>query len=216
MMELYPVMIRLAGRRVTVIGAGEVALRKVGDLLSCGAQVRVIAPAMRADFDGLARDYGPSLALIMREYRAGDLEGSLLAVSATNDAAVNRAVYAEAMQRGILINAVDDPPNCSFFIPSSYRAGDLTVAVSTGGASPPLAARLRRELQKYVPEDIATLLEALKQARHILHSTESFAHLDADARGRLLKAIVHDDALLKELRDAFEQGQLESFLQGGL
>jgi precorrin-2 dehydrogenase/sirohydrochlorin ferrochelatase len=213
-MELYPVMVQLEGRRVTVIGAGEVALRKVGDLLSCGAQLCVIASAMHAGFAGLAEEYGDRLSLMLREYRSGDLEGSLLAVAATDDTDVNRAVFAEAQKRNILINAVDDPPNCSFFVPSSFRKGDFLLSISTGGASPAIAARLCRELQGHIPEHIDSLLKALAEARAVLKDGSCFAHLDTGMRGEILKAIVNDDVRLEQLRSAFEQGTIASFLQG--
>jgi len=211
-MELYPVMIRLAGRRVTVIGAGGVALRKVGDLLRCGAQVRVIAPVIHADFTGLAEEYGDRLEILPREYRAGDIIGSLLVISATDDETVNRTVFAEARERSILMNAVDDPPNCSFIVPSTYRRGDLIISISTGGASPALAARLQRELQKHIPEHIDIILKALNEARQMLKHGVPFAHLDTVRRGEILKALVNDDGRLEELRIAFEQERLESFL----
>lgn len=212
MMELYPVMVQLEGRCVTVIGAGEVALRKVGDLLRCGAQVCVIAPSVHAGFNGLVKGYGNQLEILHREYRAGDIAGSLLVFSATDDETVNRAVFAEARERSILMNAVDDPPNCSFIVPSSYRKGDLTVCISTGGASPALAARLQRELQKHIPEDIDSMLEALNEARRMLKNGGPFVHLDTVRRGEILKTIVNDDGRLEELRIAFDQGGLEGFL----
>jgi precorrin-2 dehydrogenase/sirohydrochlorin ferrochelatase len=215
-MELYPVMIRLAGRRVTVIGAGEVALRKVGDLLNCGAQVRVIAPAMHADFAGLAQEYGASLSLIAREYRNGDIDGSLLVVAATGDTDVNEAVFIEAHKQNILINAVDDPSNCSFFVPASFRQGAFLLSVSTGGASPAMAARLCRELQEHIPGHIDTVLQALAEARDVMKHDSRFAHLDTHARAALLKSFVGDDARLEQLRSAFEQGTIASFLHGCL
>jgi precorrin-2 dehydrogenase/sirohydrochlorin ferrochelatase len=215
-MELYPVMVQLEGRRVTVVGAGEVGLRKAGDLLSCGAQVRVIAPSVHAGFAGLAEDYGDQLEILQREYRAGDIIGSLLVFSATDDETVNRTVFVEARERSILMNAVDDPPNCSFIVPSSYRKGDLTLCISTGGASPAMAARLQRELQGHIPKDIDSMLEALNEARQLLKGSTSFAHLNTVSRGEILKTIVDDDARLEELRIAFERGSVESFLLGVL
>jgi len=215
-MELYPVMINLAGCHVSVIGAGEVSLRKVADLLCCGARVTVIAPFIHDGFAGLAEEYGKRLVMIPREYRHGDIGDALLVFSATDDATVNRAVFAEARERATLINSVDDPSNCSFFLPSSYRKGDLIMSLSTGGASPALAARLRRELQQYIPEHIDSILEALKAARLMLKNCGSFEGLDTVRRGEILKLIVNDNARLDELRVAFEQGQLEAFLYGFL
>ncbi len=216
MMELYSVMIDLAGRRVTVVGAGEVALRKVGDLLRCGARVNVIAPSMHEGFADLAEEYGTKLVMTAREYCRGDLGDSLLVFSATDDANVNRAVFEEAREHAILVNAADDPPNCSFFLPSSYRSGDLIMSISTGGASPAMAARLRRVLQKHIPENIDTLLEALKAARQMLKSGGSFNHLNTVTRGEIMKLIVNDDARLEALQIAYDRGDLETCLLGFL
>jgi len=215
-MALYPIMIELAGCRVTVIGAGEVSLRKVTDLLRCGAQVSVIAPSMHEGFVALAEDYGDWLIMIQREYRSGDAADSLLVFTTTDDAAVNQAVFAEACERATLINSADDPSNCSFFLPSSYCKGDLVLCLSTSGASPALAARLRRGLQEHIPENIDTTLEALNAARQMLKSSESFSHLDTIGRGEILKLIVNDDARLEELRISYERGSLEACLLGFL
>jgi len=214
--ELYPIMIDLKGRRVTVIGGGAVALRKAEDLLRCGARVHIIAPRMHAGFGRLAEQYGDQLEVAAREYQHGDIGESLLVIAATDDAAVNRAVFTEARERSILINAVDDPPNCSFFLPSSYCKGDLIMSLSTGGASPAMAARLRRELQKHIPDTIDATLEALNEARSILKKGASFGQIDTAARGQILKSIVNDDVRLDELRAAFEHGGLEDFLLGFL
>jgi len=215
-MERYPIMIDLAGRPVTAIGAGEVALRKVADLLRCGACVTVIAPSMHEGFADLAEEYGEQLVITAREYRQGDIADSLLAFSATDDEKVNRAVFSEARKRSILVNSADDPSNCSFFLPSSYRQGDLVMSISTGGASPAMAARLRRTLQTHIPENIDTILETLNAARLMLKNGAPFLHLDTVRRGKILKSIVNDDACLEELRIAYECGDLETCLQGFL
>jgi precorrin-2 dehydrogenase/sirohydrochlorin ferrochelatase len=215
-MERYPIMIDLTGRRVTVFGAGEVSLRKVTDLLRCGACVIVIAPSMHDGFADLAEEYGEQLVMTPREYRHGDIGDSLLAFSATDDEAVNRAVFTEARERSILVNSADDPSNCSFFLPSSYREGDLVMSISTGGASPAMAARLRRTLQKHIPESIDIILEALNAARLMLKNGAPFLHLDTVRRGQILKSIVNDDACLEELRIAYERQGLEACLLGFL
>ena len=138
---------------------------------------------MHAGFAGLAEDYGDRLALLPREYCYGDICDSLLVFAATNDETVNRSVFNEARERMILVNSADDPSNCSFFLHSSYRKGDLIMSISTGGASPALAARLRRELQKHIPEHIDTILKALNEARQMLKNSGPFMHLDTVRRG---------------------------------
>ncbi len=165
-MHTYPLnLINLATRKAVVIGGGEVALRKVEGLLAASAQVTVISPALT---DGLAvLSAGGKIAFIPRAYREGDLAGAWLAIAATDDPAVNQAVFAEAERRGCLVNVVDDPAHSNFIVPAVVRRGAVTVAVSTGGASPALARRLRDQLAEIVgPEygDLAALLAELRPA----------------------------------------------------
>ena len=211
-MPLYPVMLNLENRRVVIIGGGEVALRKARDLLEAGAVVRVIAPAVHDDIKTLAGPYGASLEIVQRPYLPGDLAAAALVFSATNTGAVNRAVFEEARERNIFINAVDDPPNCSFFIPSFIKKGDLIFALSTSGKSPALAARLRREIEKHIPENIEQMLAALAEIRDLLKSGKEYAQLNSSERGRLLKRIVNNDALLREAVAASDSGRLDQFL----
>ena len=135
----YPVFLDLAGVPVLVVGGGPVALRKVLGLVKAGAAVTVIAPDV---VDGVAE-----IATVeQRPYATGDLTGFQLVVSATNDPTVNAKVAADARDAGIFINSADDPDNCTFILPAIARRGPITVAISTGGASPALAGRLRDEI----------------------------------------------------------------------
>ena len=211
-MQLYPVMLNLENRRVVIIGGGTVALRKAGDLLEAGAHVLVIAPEVHGEFQALAGAYGTKLDVLQRPYRAGDLAEAALAFSATSDADVNRAVFTEARDRNIFINAVDDPPNCSFFIPSFIKRGDLILALSTSGTSPAMAARLRREIEKHIPEDIELILAALSRIRELLRSGEDYAALSSPERGRILRLIVNSDAVLQEAVRASASDSLPLFL----
>jgi precorrin-2 dehydrogenase / sirohydrochlorin ferrochelatase len=211
-MQLYPVMLNLEKRRVVIIGGGDVALRKTRDLLEAGAHVLVIAPQVHDDIHALAGAYGASLEIVQRPYQAGDLAAADLVFSATNNGAVNRAVFEEARQHTVFINSVDDPPNCSFFIPSFIRKGDLILALSTSGKSPALAARLRRELEKHIPEDIELMLAALAEIRELLQSGKDYAQLSSSERGKLLKLIVNSDALMQEAVTASTSGCLHQFL----
>ncbi len=211
-MQLYPVMLNLENRRVVIIGGGDVALRKARDLLEAGAHVLVIAPDVHEEFKDLAGLYGTSLKILQRPYQPGDLADAALVFAATSNTDVNRAVFTEAQERNIFINAVDDPPNCSFFTPSFIKKGGLILTLSTSGKSPALAARLRREIEKYIPEDIELKLAALAEIRELLKSDKEYAQLSSSERGRLLKLIVNNDALLKEAVAAFGSGGLRQFL----
>ena len=130
-MPLFPIFLKLTGRPCIVIGGGNLAESKI---------------------DSLRAEAG-EIVWHQRAYAAGDLAGQFLAVAATSDAAVNRAVFAEAEAAGILVNAVDDPPFCDFYFPSVVRRGDLQIAISTAGASPALAQRLRKEIDALLPLD---------------------------------------------------------------
>ncbi len=159
----FPVFLDLEGRRVTVIGGGEVALRKVEKLLASGAVVTVIAPQL----DRRLRDLAAvgQVVLEPREYRSGDLEGSFLVVAATSDEDINRAVAAEASRLNLLANVVDAPELCNFIVPSTIQREGLTLAISTGGMSPALAKQLRRKLEELLVPEYGPFLQLLASLR---------------------------------------------------
>jgi siroheme synthase-like protein len=138
----YPVFLDLAGRSVLVVGAGPVALRKTRGLLEAGARVTVVAPEWLPEFEPLA------VRLEQRRFRISDLDGAFLVFAATNDRRVNRRIGDGAKRRGIPVNVADRAAECDFIVPARVRRGRLQAAVSTGGANPRLAARLRRELER--------------------------------------------------------------------
>jgi precorrin-2 dehydrogenase/sirohydrochlorin ferrochelatase len=161
----YPIcLVGLENRRAVVIGGGKVAARKAQALLESGASVAAISPQFSAEFVRLAEPQA-RLELVRRPYRAGDLAGAFLVVAATDDPPVNRAVWGEALQRGCLVNVVDDPEHSNFILPAVVQRGEVKVAVTTGGASPALARRLREKLEALIgPEygDLARLLAELR------------------------------------------------------
>ena len=145
MTAYYPVYLNLQNRRCVIIGGGTVAEGKITRLRESGAVIGVVSPDATPGIRQMAAD--GILRWEPRTYRPGDLEGAFIAIAATNDREVNRAIYKEAETRGVMLNAVDDPPNCSFIAPSIVQRGPVTVAISTGGASPALARKLRESLQ---------------------------------------------------------------------
>lgn len=211
-MKLYPIMVNMNGKPAVIVGGGEVAARKVSDLIEAGALVKVISPEFHEDIIKTADSYKDKVVLLKRKYGKNDLQGAFIVFSATNDSAVNAEVFREAEERGILINAVDDPPNCSFYVPSFVRKGDLLFALSTGGASPAMAARLRREIEKHIPEDIDLILEKLKIARALLKEDECFSCIDSSERGKILKKIVSDDTLLNSINSCSDADMIEFLL----
>jgi precorrin-2 dehydrogenase/sirohydrochlorin ferrochelatase len=156
----YPVNLVLDGRRCLVVGGGKIALRKVEGLLACGGRVTVVAPRITPELRALA-----DVMTEERPWRPDDLDGMWLVIAATDDPAVNGAVYAEGQRRGVWVNGADDPANCSFTLPSVVRRGDLQVTVSTGGRSPALASWLRRRLEGEIGPEYAVLLDLLATER---------------------------------------------------
>ena len=162
-MALFPMFLKLTARHCTVIGAGNLAESKIESLRAAHARVTVIAPEARPRIVELAE--AGEVEWKRREYVSGDLAGQFLVVAATNDPAVNRAVYHEAVESNVLCNAVDDPPFCDFYFPSVVRRGDLQIAISTAGASPALAQRLRKEINSQLPLDVGDWLTDLGNLR---------------------------------------------------
>ena len=170
-----------------MIGGGDIAASKIDSLRAAEARVTVIAPAASARIAEMA-ELG-EIVWHRREYKRGDLAGQFLAVAATNDAAVNRAVFADAEAAGILINAVDDPPFCDFYFPSVVRRGDLQIAISTAGASPALAQRLRKEIDALLPLDAGEWLAELGNLRREILQREP----SNEARRELLHQLASRD-----------------------
>lgn len=162
-MPLFPIFLKLADRPCIVIGAGNLAESKIESMQAASARVTVIAPAASARIVAMAES--GEVTWHQREYAAGDLAGQFLVIAATDNPAVNRAVFAEAQAAEILVNAVDDPPFCEFYFPSVVRRGDLQIAISTAGASPALAQRLRKEINALLPLDTGDWLTELGNLR---------------------------------------------------
>jgi len=163
-MRYYPICVDMAGRACLVVGGGAVAERKASGLLESDARVTVVSPALTARLEAWAREW--QIRAIRRGYEPGDLADQSLVFVATDDGAVNATVAADARAAGVLINAADDPAHCDFILPAVLTRGALTVAVSTGGASPALSRAVRDELETHFDrEDYASLLEVAADAR---------------------------------------------------
>jgi len=159
----YIACLKLTGRRCLVVGAGLIALEKVEGLLACDASVTIVAPdavpALRALVDE------GSIEWFAREYVAADLEGTFMVIAATDDTDTNIRVYDDAEARAMLVNVVDVPPLCNFILPAIVRTGPLAIAISTAGASPALAKRMKREISELFGEPYARLAVMLNDAR---------------------------------------------------
>jgi siroheme synthase-like protein len=159
----YIACLRLTGRRCVVVGGGDVGLEKVEGLLACDADVTLVAPEAHPALQQLA-DEG-SIKWVARSYEERDLEGALIVIAATNDTDVNIQVFDDAERRAMLVNVVDVPPLCNFILPAIVRTGPLAIAISTAGASPALAKRMKREVSELFGEPYAMLAVLLNDAR---------------------------------------------------
>jgi precorrin-2 dehydrogenase / sirohydrochlorin ferrochelatase len=159
----YIACLKLTGRRCVVVGGGEIGLEKVEGLLACDGRVVLIAPGAVPELEALAAE--GSIEWIRREYRTGDLEATFIAIAATDDTDVNIRVYEDAERRAMLVNIVDVPPLCNFILPAIVRTGPLAIAISTAGASPALAKRIKREIAESFGEPYARLAVLLNEVR---------------------------------------------------
>lgn len=160
----YPLtLVGLTESRCVVIGGGEVAARKVDALLAAGARPVVISPDLCSALR--ARAGAGEIEAVSRGYRRGDLAGARLVIAATDDAAVNEAVWQEAQEAGCLANVVDDPARCNFHVPATVRRGALTLAIATGGQAPALARRIRQDLEAQFDAAYGSYLALLGEVR---------------------------------------------------
>ena len=187
-MSLFPMFLKLEGRKCLVVGAGTIGEPKIRSLLVSGACVKVIALEARAAVQGWAR--AGVITWEVREFEAKDLDDVFLVVAATSLPLVNEAVFREAKLRRILCNAVDDPERCDFFYGALVRRGHLQVAISTGGQSPALAQRLRREFEARIRPEYAGWLERLGQMRRKLLA----GRLTPERRRKLLHRLASERA----------------------
>lgn len=160
----YIACLKLTGRRCLVVGGGEIGLEKVEGLLACDATVVLIAPDAVPELRQLAAE--GSIEWLERDYAGpADLEKTFIAIASTDDTEVNIAVYRDAEERAMLVNIVDVPPLCNFILPAIVRTGPLAIAISTAGASPALAKRIKRQIAEEFGEPYARLAVLLNEAR---------------------------------------------------
>lgn len=198
-MRYYPMFVNLEDKACLVIGAGEVGVRKIGTLLRCGAgTVRIIDTA----------EAGPELRELLkdsravferREFRDGDLDGVFVVIASTSDEALNWRISNLCRQQGILCNIVDQPEKCSFIVPAMVTQGDLTLAISTGGQSPALAKRLRKDLSEFFGAEYGQFLLVMGRLRPLmldlgLDTGENTAVFRAVVESGLLEALGARDA----------------------
>jgi precorrin-2 dehydrogenase / sirohydrochlorin ferrochelatase len=173
----YSIVVRLDGRRVLVVGGGQIALRKTIGLLRSSASVTVVSPDFVDGFESLE-----GVTRVRRRYESSDVDGVWLVIAATNDPLVQRQVFDDAERVGVFVNAVDDPDRCSFILPAVVRRGPVIVSVSTQGRSPTLAGQLRDRLADALPDDLERITDDVSQRRRDIQargeSTEDTAWPD--------------------------------------
>jgi len=199
MARLYPMYVSLEGRKTVVIGGGKVAQRKVEVLLECGAAVAVISPEVTeilTNWEGQGR-----VRIKKRGFQAGDTAGAWLVIAASGEEEVNRRVFAEAEESGIFCNVVDVPELCSFQVPAVVQRGPMQIAVSTGGVSPALAKRVRKELEAEFGPWYEVFLAGLSELREHI---KAIYPQDQGKRARIFKGFVNSEALEK-LREGEEE-----------
>ena len=199
MTSLFPMFVKLAGRQVLVVGAGQVGEQKISGLLETGARVRVVA----LDATATVRDWARQgkVELDLRAFANDDLHGAFLVVVATSSRTLNERIDGEAQRLGILCNVVDVPDLCDFFYPSVVRRGDLQIAVSTTGQSPSLAQKIRQQLEKQFGPGYATWVAELGETRKLILASD----LDKERKLDLLHSLASREAVeaaLVEHREA--------------
>ena len=159
----YIACLRLTGRKCLVVGGGDIGLEKIEGLLACDGEVVVVAPDACEAVRELAAE--GSITWEQRQFEPADLDGKFMVIAATNDTDVNIAVYEVAEERAMLVNVVDVPSLCNFILPAIVRTGPLAIAISTAGASPALAKRIKREISESFGEAYAELAGILNDER---------------------------------------------------
>ncbi len=204
----YIACLKLKGRRCLVVGGGDIGLEKVEGLLACDADVTLIAPIAHPELESLAAE--GSIAWEKRAYAGvADLEGAFMAIAATDDSEVNICVFDDAERRAMLVNVVDVPPLCNFILPAILRTGPLAIAISTAGASPALAKRMKREVAELFGEEYARLAVILNDARGWAKGTLP-TYQD---RKQFFEGIVNGDPDPVELLRAGEEVQVVALVE---
>jgi precorrin-2 dehydrogenase / sirohydrochlorin ferrochelatase len=210
-MKTYPVcLVNLEDQHMVLIGGGKVAARKAMALLEAGAQLTAISPDFVEEFSLLAEKY-TALCLVKRPYQDGDLDGAFLAIAATDAPEINRAVWDEARRRGCLVNVVDDPQHCNFIVPAVLQRGEIKIAISTGGASPALARRLKERLDQVVVPEYAGLADLLAELRPELIARYPAGEARLDAALRLVDADLLD--VLRQQGRSAAQARAQQMLE---
>jgi len=189
MSNLFPMFLKLEGKRCLVVGAGNVGEPKIGGLIDTGAHIRVIALRASETVQGWAQ--AGKISLELRAFDADDLDVTFLAVVATASRALNESIYRVAQRRGVLCNVVDVPEYCDFYYPAVVRRGDLQIAISTNGRSPSLSQKLRQQLDRQFGPGYAQWVAELGATRKLVMASD----LDPERKKELLHSLASREAV---------------------
>jgi precorrin-2 dehydrogenase/sirohydrochlorin ferrochelatase len=196
MSGLFPMFVKLEGKRCLVVGAGKVGEPKIGGLIETGACIRVIALQASETVQGWAQ--AGKISLELRAFDAEDLDGTFLAIVATASRVLNESIYREAQRRAVLCNVVDDPEYCDFYYPAVVRRGDLQIAISTNGQSPSLAQKLRQQLERQFGPGYARWVAELGETRKLVLASD----LDLERKSELLHSLASREAVKAALAES--------------
>ncbi|MGO4886971.1 NAD(P)-binding protein [Anaerobacillus sp. MEB173] len=202
MKQNYPVLLNLDGRKIIVIGGGTIAERKVQGILETGAMVDVVSPDITEELKRLVSE--KKITWKQKEFKKKDLEDAFIVIAATNNSNINKCVYDSILPHQ-LINIVDRPDLCSFHVPSVIRRGKLVITVSTSGASPSLAKRIRKDLEKTYDEKYESFVEFLDWARQLVLAEIE----DAAMKKELLASLTEPSILTMRNRKEVFLGRLQ-------
>jgi len=193
--DLFPMFMKLAGKRCLVVGAGKVGAPKIGGLIETGAHVHVVTTEAASEVCEWAE--AGKIELELRPFTESDLNGKFLAVVATASRSLNHLIYDEAQRRGVLCNVVDVPEYCDFFYPAVVRRGDLQIAVSTAGQSPSLAQKIRQQLERQFGEGYAEWVRQLGETRRLILASDLAQATKSDLLHSLASREAFEAALAK-------------------
>jgi precorrin-2 dehydrogenase/sirohydrochlorin ferrochelatase len=202
--SLFPMFVKLEGRRCVVVGGGAIAESKVESLLTSGASVMVVSPTLT---ENLAEQERRGLfAWKACEFQVQDMDGAFLVIAATSDEEVNELIFSEADRRGILCNAVDQPQRCHFYFPSVVRRGALQIAISTSGLSPSLAQRLRKDFEAEFGSEYEEWLAWLGRVRAAMMERGADFETRRRVLGRIASSEVFDRLRVSRGRKSVQRG----------
>jgi precorrin-2 dehydrogenase/sirohydrochlorin ferrochelatase len=204
----YSISLDLEGEPCLVVGGGNIAFRKVESLLASGASVKVVSPEIAAEIETLE-----GIEIVRRKFRVDDLDGMFLVISATDNREVNEQVATAARERAMLVNVVDVPDLCNFYVNAQVQRGDLSISVSTGGASPAMARRIREELEDRYGEEFADFLQLMREYRPVIIDKV----FDLERRTVIFKKLAYAgiERIYREVGEAAARKAIEEIIDKG-